>query len=106
MFLDLAREWRATADTLRQSGLPRDHPALWVWREAAWCQLLFARGHYPAAVNRLRAVVQEMTGAPPPDPNSPMAGEAVALSAASDLFDRLRAAVVARHPTAFGRPAA
>jgi hypothetical protein len=42
-FLERAREWRAVADALRARGVPDGDPALWVWREAAWCHLLFTR---------------------------------------------------------------
>jgi len=65
-----------------------------VWREAAWCHLMFERGLPGAALARLRAVVKEVTWLSPP------VGEAVA------LFALLRQAASAAHPDVFVRPAA
>ncbi len=64
-FLALAREWWGVADVLRARGAPPDDPALTVWREAAWCHLLFAAGKDTAALPRLRAVACDATGIPP-----------------------------------------
>ncbi|HJZ57119.1 MAG TPA: hypothetical protein VKE74_19270 [Gemmataceae bacterium] len=87
--------------------MPPDHPALGVWREAAWCHLLSARGFFSAVVARLRVVSRAVTGAVSLGPALPPAGEAEAISAAADLFAQLRAAVSADHPAAFSRlPAA
>ena len=63
-FLALAQEWWDTAAALRARGVPEGDPALGVWREAAWCHLLFTRGHHAAVVTRLRAVVLDVTGVP------------------------------------------
>ena len=104
-FLALARDWRAAADALRGAGVPDTDPALRVWREAAWCHVLFARGKYRVALASLRAVVRAVTGESPRVVPSP-ATEAAAVTAAADLFDLLHATVSARHPRAFGRPAA
>ena len=57
-----AREWWVVADILRASGIRPDDPALTVWREAAWCQLLFTAGKYAAALVRLRAVAATRPG--------------------------------------------
>lgn len=103
-FLALARDWRAAADALRAAGVP-DDPAVRVWREAAWCHVLFARGQHHAALASLRAVVRAVTGKSPHVIPSP-APEAAAVTAAADLFDLLHATVSARHPRAFGRTAA
>jgi hypothetical protein len=100
-----AKEWRAAADALRPFVSP-DDPVLWVWREAAWCHLLLAAGRYAEALARLRAVYRDAAGADPRDAVPRPEGETEALSAAADLFARLRAAVSARHPGAFARPAA
>ena len=104
-FLALAREWWGVADALRARGAPPDDPALTVWREAAWCHLLFATGKYAPAVARLRVVVREATGIQP-QPGGQPADQAEALGIAADLFTRMKAAVCARHPAAFGRPVA
>ena len=89
-FLKLARDWRDVADRLRAAGVPEGHPVLGVWREAAWCHLMFARGRPDAALAKLRAVVEQATGLPPPN------GEPAA------LFVLLREAATA----ALARPAA
>jgi hypothetical protein len=94
-FLALACEWRDAADRLRSHGLPEGHPLLGVWREAAWCHVLFARGLHAAAAARLRVVVRDVTGVFPP------AGEGVA-----DMFSRLRGVASARHPEVFVLPTA
>lgn len=104
LFRDLARDWRAAADGLRDCGVPEDDPALGVWREAAWCHVLFGRGQSDAALMSLRAVVRNVTGKLPP-PSPPPMNEAVALSAAGDLFAQLRSWVFAHHPRAFDRSA-
>jgi hypothetical protein len=104
-FLALARDWRAAADVLRAAGVPDNDPALRVWREAAWCHVLLTRGQCPAALASLRDVVRAVTGESPGCITLPMT-EADAVTAAADLFDRLRAAVMARYPHAFGRTAA
>ena len=65
-FLKLARDWRDAADRLRATGVPEGHPRLGVWREAAWCHLMVARGRPDAALSKLRAVVEEATGLPTP----------------------------------------
>lgn len=104
-FLAVAAEWWAAADALRAAGVPAHDPALRVWREAAWCHVLLARGRHDALTVRLRAAVAAVTGMPPTPAASPTtAAEGVA--AAAVLFGRLRAAVSARHPRAFPRPAA
>jgi hypothetical protein len=92
-FLGVARDWRDAADRLRARGVPEGHPALGVWREAAWCHLLFARGLRAAALARLRAVVRGVTGVCPPLDET-----------AAELFARLRAAVSARFPDEFDPP--
>ena len=61
-FLGVARDWRDAADRLRARGVPEGHPALGVWREAAWCHLMFARGRPDAALAKLRAAVRSVTG--------------------------------------------
>lgn len=104
-FLALARDWRAAADALRAGGMPDDDPALRVWREAAWCHVLYGRGQYQAALASLRVVVRAVTGESPAVIPSP-ATEAAAVTAAADLFDLLQVTVSARYPRAFGRPAA
>jgi hypothetical protein len=104
-FLALARDWRAAADTLRAGGVPDADPARRVWREAAWCHVLFARRQYHAALASLRAVVRAVTGESLDAITQPSTA-AEAATAAADLFDRLRAAVSARYPHAFCRPAA
>ena len=82
-----------------------DDPALGVWREAAWCHLLFAAGKYSAALVRLRAVTRDVTGVPLESASVP-SDRAAAFSGAADLFARMKAAVTARCPAAFGRPVA
>jgi hypothetical protein len=104
-FLALARNWRAAADALRAAGVPDDDPAVRVWREAAWCHVLFVREVYHAALASLRAVVRAVTGESPCVILSPVT-EVAAVTAATDLFDLLHATVSARHPRAFDRPAA
>lgn len=104
-FLALARDWWEVADVLRANGTPPDDPALTVWREAAWCYVLFAAGKDTAALPRLRAVIHAVTGAPP-DPNRQPTSQSEALGVAADLFARLQEAVSARHPAAFGPPVA
>ena len=94
-FLALASEWRDVADRLRAWGVPEGHPLLSVWREAAWCHLLFARGLDAAAVARLRTVVRDVTGTAPAENET-----------AGDLFARLRDAVSARYPDVFTLPTA
>jgi hypothetical protein len=103
-FLAMARDWRAIADELRARGVSED-PALGVWREAAWCHLLFTSGKFALAVARLRVVVRDVVGRPPASAHPP-SNHDEALAAASDLFAQIRAAVTARHPSAFGRPVA
>jgi hypothetical protein len=105
LFLGLARDWRAAADILRTGGAAEGDPVLGVWREAAWCHVLFGRGQSHAALTSLRAVVWNVTGEPPLVASQPMS-EVVAVFAAANLFDQMRAAVSAHHPHAFGRPAA
>src|SRR5438067_1145444 len=102
-FLDRAREWWAVADTLRACGVPPDHPALGVWREAAWCHLLLVRGRYPAIVSCLRRVLREMTGSVAPAPSPLPASAAEALCAAADLFPRLRSTVASSYPIALSQ---
>lgn len=104
-FLVYAREWWAIADVLRASGGRPDDPALGVWREAAWCHLLFAAGKYAASLVWLRAVARDVIGAPLESAPVP-SGRAAALSEAADLFARMKFAVTARHPAAFGQPVA
>ena len=104
-FLALARDWRAAADALRAAGVPDGDPALGVWREAAWCHVLFTRGHCPAPLASLRAFVRAVTGESP-DAIPLSVTEAEAVVTAAELFDWLRNTVSARHPHAFGRPAA
>ena len=79
-------------------------PALGVWREAAWCHLLFTRGHYAAVVTRLGAVVLDVTGVSVTVPVP--VDEAESVDAAADLFAQLRFTVSARHPMVFGLPVA
>ncbi len=105
LFLAQAREWWAVADALRAGGIPDADPARWVWREAAWCHLLAARGLYPAAVTRLRVVCRAVTGERPHAAPESL-GEFESPSAAADLFARMRGVVSARYPSAFRRPAA
>jgi hypothetical protein len=104
-FLGLARDWRAVADSLRAAGVPEGDAALTVWREAAWCHLMFAAGRHDAALARLRMALREVTGLQP-EPAPVPASEGDALAAALELFERLRDAVAARFPGAFARPAA
>lgn len=104
-FLAHAREWWAVADALRAAGARPDAPALTVWREAAWCHLLFAAGKYAAALVRLRVVTGDVIGVPLESTQVP-SDRAAALSEAADLFARMKAAVSVRHPAAFGRPVA
>ena len=94
LFLALAREWRDVADRLCVAGVPEGHPLLGVWREAAWCHLMFSRGRPEVALARLRAVVREVTG------NSPRGERVERADAATDLFTLLREAS-ARYPHAF-----
>ena len=103
-FLALAQEWWNAAAVLRARGVAEGDPTLGVWREAAWCHLMFARGKYAAAVARLPAVIRDVTGGSIPVP-LPVGRDEV-VSAAADLFALLRAAVSVRHPTAFGLTAA
>ena len=103
-FLALAQEWRTAADVLRARRVAETDPTLGVWREAAWCHLMFARGRHAAAVVRLPAVVRAVTGVSIPVPRP--ADRDGAVSAAVDLFALLRTAVSARFPTAFGFPVA
>lgn len=105
-FLVLAQEWWEIAAVLRARGVSEGDAVLGVWREAAWCHLLFARGHHAAVVTRLRAIVREVTGKPPAIPDAALVDEVVTVSVAADLFALLRAAVSVRHPTAFGLTAA
>jgi hypothetical protein len=96
-FLERAREWRAVADALRARGVPEGDPALWVWREAAWCHLLHARSRHDLIVARLKAVFCELSGASTaPTPRGLRAAEL--LACAVDLFEWLRAAASVRHP--------
>jgi hypothetical protein len=44
-FLRAGVEWVRVADALRAAGAPEQDPALGVWREAAWCHLLFTAGN-------------------------------------------------------------
>lgn len=99
-FLALAQEWWDAAIVLRARGVPEGDPALGVWREAAWCHLMLARGKHTAAVARLPAVVRAVTGVSIPVPLP--AGRDEAVSVAADLFAVLRTAVSVRYPTAFG----
>jgi hypothetical protein len=105
-FLRAGAEWLAVADALRAAGVPGGDPALGVWREAAWCHLLFADGNYPALVLRLRAVLAGVLGESAPDVPASLPDRAGALAAAADIFARLWLAVSARYPVVFGRPAA
>jgi hypothetical protein len=104
-FLAFARDWRTAADALRAGGVPDDDPAFWVWREAAWCHVRFARKQYHTALASLRATVQAVTGDSPNCITLPVT-EAEAMSTAAELFDLLRIAATARYPHAFCRPAA
>jgi hypothetical protein len=103
-FLARSRDWWAAADALRAAGVPDGDPVLTIWREVAWCHVLFDRGLYPAAFASLRVAVRRVTGAYPIDPSPPPATET--LSAAADPFARLRATVSARYPRVFAHPAA
>ena len=104
-FLDKAREWWSVSDALRSRGVPEHDPALWVWREAAWCHLLLMKGRHDLIVERLKAVFLNLSGAPTtPTPRGARPCEF--LAAAVDLFEWLRAAVSVRHPDVFARPAA
>jgi hypothetical protein len=93
-FLRQALDWWAAAESLRARGVPDWDPALTVWREAAWCHLLFAAGRHGAIIDRLRVVVREVTGVDPTED----------LRAAGALFDKLRSAVSERYPGLFGLP--
>ncbi len=104
-FLEQAREWWAVADKLRARGVS-DEPALWVWREAAWCHLLLTKGLYGAAVTQLGKVFRDVAGVDPPTPMPRPRCEADVLAFANDLFALLRSIVSARYPFAFGRPVA
>jgi hypothetical protein len=105
LFLEVACEWWAVADSLRASCVS-EHPALTVWREAAWCHLLFTSGRYDAIVARLRVVLASVAGELPRDARPQPADEAEVLAAASDVFARIRLAVSARYPNAFALPTA
>lgn len=103
-FLDRAREWRAVADALRAAGAPEDDPALWVWREAAWCHLLFTRGRHDLIVARLKEVLQSVSGMSAA--SASQGGSTSTVTVAADLFEWLWAAVSVRHPSALACPAA
>jgi hypothetical protein len=98
-FVRAAREWRAIADTLREAGIPADDPALGVWREAAWCHLLFRAGKCAAAVGRLRVVFRDVTGSSPPAPHPHCGDRTVALAAAAELFVGMKKALNMRYAT-------
>ncbi len=98
-FVRAAREWRAIADALREAGTPADDPALGVWREAAWCHLLFHAGKWSAVVGRLRVVFRDVTGANPPAPHPHSADRTVALAVAAELFVGMKMALNGRSAT-------
>jgi hypothetical protein len=99
-FLELACEWWAIADALRDSGVS-DHPVLTVWREAAWCHLLLKAGRYDAIMTRLRIVLREF-GVEAPSGSGPRpTAETEVVSATTDLFAQLRSALSARYPHEF-----
>ena len=104
-FLAHAREWWAVADTLRAIGVRPADPALSVWREAAWCHLLFAAGKHAAALERLRAVDRDVIGVPPEYAPVP-SDQAAALAEAAERLARMKAAVIARYSAAFAQPVA
>ena len=103
-FLERAREWRAVADAPRARGVPEDEPALWVWREAAWCHLLLSWGRDDLVVARLGEVLLRVSGMSTV-PASQGRGKST-LAVAADLFEWLWAAASVRYPSAFVRPAA
>jgi hypothetical protein len=103
-FLELACEWWAIADALRERGAPPEDPALRVWREAAWCHLLLKAGRYDAIMTRLWIVLREFDAEVLPGSGPRPTNEAEAVSVATDLFDNLLLAVFARHPLVLGRP--
>jgi hypothetical protein len=101
-FLAVAEDWRDAADALRTAGVPADDPALGVWREAAWVHLLLSREQYPFVLTRLAPVARVVTGLPLGPPGKPTTA-AEAVSAAADLFARMRTVVSARHSGVFAR---
>jgi hypothetical protein len=99
-FLEAGIEWVRVADAVR--GIPSgDEPlravALGLWREAAWCHVLFTAGKNTALLTRLRTILAE-AGL---DPVQQSGGDEV-LAAAADIFGRLRLAVADRYPDVFG----
>lgn len=105
-FMDLACEWWAIADVLREHGVPPEDPALTVWREAAWCYLLLKDGRYDVILPRLRKVLRKFGAEVLPRSGPRPTSEAEAVSAATDLFNYLLVAVSARHALVLGRPTA
>jgi hypothetical protein len=91
LFVGLAKQWWTVAGYLRARGVPEGDPILGIWREAAWCHLMFDRGLASVALSRLRVVVRNVTGTLPLDTDK----------AATDLFDQLRDVVSARYPGVF-----
>jgi hypothetical protein len=96
--LEAGIEWVRVADAVR--GIPTGEDplrtvALGLWREAAWCHVLFAAGKKTALLTRLRTILAE-AGLDPVQPD----GDEV-LAAAADIFHRLRQAVASRYPGVF-----
>jgi hypothetical protein len=107
-FLKAAVEWMRLANSMRERYPAGEGPiwraALGLWREAAWCHLLFAAGKHTLLLGRLRVVLAEVVGGRPDPPRRHDRAEV--LATAADIFTLLRCAVSVRYPAAVGHPAA
>jgi hypothetical protein len=101
-FVLTAIEWAAARAAHPHEGQLFFATARALYREAAWCHLLFRAGRHAAVLNRLRLVGREVFGIRAPDADlGPDPDAASTLALAADLFGRMRAAVAARFPAAF-----
>ncbi|MBP3957817.1 hypothetical protein J8F10_21400 [Gemmata sp. G18] len=110
-FLRAAVEWVAIRDAVRAVYPAEKNPfyttVCGMYRELAWCHVLFHKGQYVPVVTRLRAIGEGALNIvfPAPVPMSPSQTEVIALAA--EVRASFRSAVVARYPAAFdqfGRP--
>src|SRR5438034_1152449 len=101
-FIRTAIEWAAIAAAMRPTSSEGNDPlhdaALGLWRELAWCHLLFTAGKHGVLLGVLKTVLRRAVGF-----EGPSLGEPVA--AGAEVLGHVRRAVAARYPAVFDRAA-
>ena len=109
--LRAAVEWVAIRDAVRAM-YPTEKNLLYttvcgLYREFAWCHVLFYKGQFIPVVTRLRAICEGPLNIVLPAPASMSPSQTEVLAFAAEVRASFRSAVVACYPAAFdplGRP--